>query len=74
MYDSFRYISYSACAYALYKESAPHQNFKLCHTNGNAFGLSYEIILKDERDSKALIDNIRCKNANLNISLYQSED
>ena len=41
---------------------------------GSLFELSYEIILKDERDSKALIDNIRCKNANLNISLYQSED
>lgn len=34
---------------------------------GSLFQLSYEIVLKDEAEEKDFIDNIRCRNGNLDI-------
>ena len=36
---------------------------------GTLYELQYEVSLKDEKASKAFIDDIRCRNGNLNIAL-----
>ena len=40
---------------------------------GSLFRLTYEICLKDVSQQKALIDAVRCHNANLEVSLSQME-
>lgn len=37
---------------------------------GSLFELNYEIKVKKEKSIKSLMDEIRCKNANLNVSVY----
>ena len=41
---------------------------------GTMFDLSYDIILKDSKSSKAFIDELRCCNGNLSISLGRYSD
>ena len=36
---------------------------------GTLYELQYEVSLKDEKASKAFMDEIRCRNGNLNITL-----
>lgn len=40
---------------------------------GSMYELSYNVILKDEKQQKDFIDEIRCRNGNLNISLFKAE-
>jgi hypothetical protein len=45
-----------------------HELVRVKTTNmGTLFELSYEVILKDSDSSKEFIDNLRCRNGNLNI-------
>lgn len=39
---------------------------------GSLFELTYEVNMKDARETKEFIDKLRCKNGNLNISLSMS--
>ena len=41
---------------------------------GTLFELSYAIELKDLKHTKEFIDEIRCRNGNLNISCSREED
>jgi hypothetical protein len=49
------------------------ENFKLVNVKTTAMGslyqLSYEIIMDDKKNIKEFIDELRCRNGNLNISL-----
>lgn len=40
---------------------------------GSMFKLQYEVILKEERREKELMDDIRCRNGNLEVSLSRME-
>jgi hypothetical protein len=41
---------------------------------GSLYQLTYEIEFKNDADIKAFIDDLRCRNGNLNISLNLIED
>lgn len=41
---------------------------------GSLYQLTYEVVLKDTKDVKVFIDEIRCRNGNLNISLNLLEN
>lgn len=41
---------------------------------GSMFKLTYHIILKDSANEKAFIDDLRCRNGNLEISISRQED
>lgn len=40
---------------------------------GSLFEVSYEVFLKNESDTKLFIDELRCKNGNLNVCLGMAE-
>ncbi len=40
---------------------------------GSMFKLTYNVVLKDAKDEKALIDTIRCRNGNLEITVSKQE-
>ena len=40
---------------------------------GSLFELVYEIVLKEKADAKAFLDQLRCLNGNLSITLTQKE-
>ncbi len=40
---------------------------------GSLFKLTYNIVLKDVKDEKAMIDTIRCRNGNLEITVSKQE-
>lgn len=51
-----------------------HTLTKVKTTNmGSLFRLSYEIALKADADEKALLDELRCRNGNLEVSLCRQE-
>lgn len=59
------------------KYSSYHRLRKVKTTNmGSMFRLTYDITLLDDRQSKMMIDEIRCRNGNLEVSLSDasSED
>ena len=39
------------------------------HQSGSLFELHYRVILKNDAQQKALIDEIRCRNGNLGVTL-----
>ena len=41
---------------------------------GTLFELNYEMDMKNDAESKAFLDELRCRNGNLNISLCRAED
>ena len=41
---------------------------------GTLYELTYELNMKNEADSKAFIDELRCRNGNLNIILGRVSD
>lgn len=54
----------------LIKYSSYHRLRKVRTTNmGSMFRLTYDITLLDDRQSKIMIDEIRCRNGNLEVSL-----
>ena len=52
--------------FAAYTTSAELDRVKTTNM-GTMYELSYQIVLKDEHSTKALIDALRCRNGNLNI-------
>lgn len=52
-------------------------DYELCHvktTNmGSLFRLTYSIALKSEKNEKEMIDHLRCRNGNLEISISKQE-
>lgn len=40
---------------------------------GSLFELTYQIILKNDKNEKQLIDELRCRNGNLSISIHNDE-
>ena len=41
---------------------------------GSLYKLSYHIVMKDSRKEKEMLDKIRCRNGNLDVSLGRVED
>ena len=37
---------------------------------GSMFKLTYRVVLKDTKEEKSFIDELRCRNGNLEISIY----
>ena len=40
---------------------------------GSMFKLTYRVVLKDTKEEKAFIDELRCRNGNLEISIGEAE-
>lgn len=56
------------------KYTSEHELTMVKTTNmGSMFKLTYNIVLKDPKEEKALIDEIRCRNGNLEISVSDQE-
>lgn len=54
--------------------TATHELVRVKTTNmGSLFRLTYEIILRDPAKEKQMIDELRCRNGNLEISLSRQE-
>ena len=54
--------------------TSSHRLVQVKTTNmGSLFRLTYEICMNDVSQQKALIDEVRCHNANLEVSLSQME-
>lgn len=50
------------------KYTARHELVRVKTTNmGSMFQLTYEIVLKDSREERAMINDLRCRNGNLDI-------
>ena len=57
------------------KYTTSHKLIQAKTTNlGSMFKLRYEIILKNEADEKALMDDIRIRNGNLEVALYNGRE
>lgn len=69
-------LNYSGIFDDLFKEYTKTYLLKQVKTTnmGTLYELSYHIILKDDADEKKLIDSLRCRNGNLNISLGMLPD
>ena len=51
-----------------------HELIKVKTTNmGSMFRLNYDIIIKDLNKEKELIDAIRCRNGNLEVSMVRAD-
>ena len=56
------------------KYTASHRLVNVKTTNmGSLFKLSYDVELKEDASEKAFIDELRCRNGNLEISLHRRE-
>jgi len=59
----------------LEKYTASHELIKVRTTNmGTLFELQYRVVLKDPRQIREMIDEIRCRNGNLNIVCSREAD
>ncbi|MBQ8508405.1 MAG: DUF4956 domain-containing protein [Clostridia bacterium] len=57
------------------KYTAEHRLTSVKTSNmGSLYKLHYAIRMKDEKQEKAFIDELRCRNGNLEISIYERED
>lgn len=57
------------------KYTSRHQLMRIRTTNmGTLYELRYEIVLKNQKSSKEFIDEIRCRNGNLNIILTREAE
>ena len=57
------------------KYTSKHELVKVKTTNmGSMFKLTFNIILKDIKQEKEMIDMIRCRNGNLEISVSKQEN
>jgi len=55
--------------------TSSYQLDKIRTTNmGSMFELTYDVILKKDKNEKELIDEIRCRNGNLTVSLAKPEN
>lgn len=58
----------------LERYTASHELIRVKTTNmGSLFRLTYEVTLRDTAQEKELIDSLRCRNGNLEISLSRQE-
>ena len=71
--ESLHYVNEFDDLFAEYTKS--HRLIKVKTTNmGSLYKLTYRVELKRREDSRALIDNLRCRNGNLEISLAETTD
>lgn len=57
------------------KYTTSHKLIQAKTTNlGSMFKLRYEVVLKNVKDEKALIDDIRVRNGNLEVALYNGRE
>lgn len=62
-------LDYTEIFNDLFEKYAKHVSLNRVKTTnmGSMFELNYDIVLKDEKQEKALIDDIRCRNGNLMV-------
>ncbi len=70
--EDLNYTNVFKDLFAEYTKS--HKKIRVKTTNmGSMFRITYEIVLKDNELEKEFIDNLRCRNGNLEISIYDYE-
>ncbi len=71
--ESLDYTDIFADIFGEYTQSAEMVQVRTANM-GSLYKLSYHIVMKDSRKEKEMLDKIRCRNGNLDVSLGRVED
>ena len=69
-------MNYNEVFYSVLKQYTNHYQLVQVKTSnmGSLFRLTYNLSLKNLKDQKEMIDQLRCRNGNLEISLFDQQN